>query len=278
MLLGLGAEVTETVAPFAPEQGAYASGHGSGHSHSHSHSHGTFSLGGRGMIEGPVLLRLMAWLSPSFPVGGYTYSHGIEYAVEAGLVRDAGSLAGWVEGIVLYGGGRIDADLFREAWHAVHQDEDATLAEIVEWAEALRGTAETALESRSQGRAFLQTVRAAWPDPWLDGWAARLANEGIQPAHAVAVAVAAARIGAPLRDSLAAYLHAFAANLVSAAVRLIPLGQTDGQRVLARLEPVLVDAAAAAETRSWDDLGGAALTVDWTSMMHETQYTRLFRS
>ncbi len=230
------------------------------------------------MIEAPVLLRLMAWLSPSFPVGGYTYSHGIEYAVEAGLVRDAETLAEWIEGIVLFGGGRIDADLFRAAWTAVQEDDADALANAVDWAEALRGTSETALESRSQGRAFLATVRAAWPDPWLDGWASGLADENIQPAHAVAVAVAAARIEAPLQESLAAYLHAFAANLVSAAVRLIPLGQTDGQRVLARLEPVLVEAATAALDRPESDLGGAALAVDWTSMMHETQYTRLFRS
>jgi len=230
------------------------------------------------MIGGETLLRLMAWLSPSFPVGGYTYSHGIEYAVEIGAIRDAGTLAEWIEGLVLFGSGRVDAGLFRAAWTAVDDDDKAALAEVTDWANALRGTPEMALESRSQGRAFLETVRTVWSDPWLDDWAETLKEAEIQPAHAVAVAVSAARIGAPLEDSLAAYLHAFTANLVSAGVRLVPLGQTDGQRVIARLEPVLLEAAAAALDRDWEDLGSASVTADWTSMMHETQYTRLFRS
>ncbi len=230
------------------------------------------------MIGGETLIRLMAWLSPSFPVGGYTYSHGIEYAVEIGTVKDADTLARWIEGIVLFGGGRIDADLFRAAWTATHDDDRAALAEVTDWANALRGTPEMALESQSQGRAFLETVRAVWTDSWLNDWAADLSEKTIQPAHAVAVAVAAARIGAPLEESLVAYLHAFAANLVSAGVRLIPLGQTDGQRIIARLEPMMIEATAAALNRDLEDLGGAAVMTDWTSMMHETQYTRLFRS
>lgn len=230
------------------------------------------------MIEGKALIRLMAWLSPAFPIGGYTYSHGIEYAVEAGMVRDAGSLAEWIEGLIRFGAGRIDADLYRAAWTAVRDSNAEDLARAVEWGNALRATSETALESRGQGRAFLETVRAAWPDPWLDDWAATLAADGIHPAHSVAVAVAAARLGAPLADSLAAFLHAFAANLTSAGVRLIPLGQTDGQRVIARMESVALEAAQAALSRDWQDLGGAAFMADMTSMMHETQYTRLFRS
>ncbi len=230
------------------------------------------------MIDGPILLRLMAWLSPSFPIGGYTYSHGIEYAVEAELIKDAGSLAVWIEGLLSFGAGRLDADFFRAVWTAVDADDAPTLADVVAWADALRASAETALESRGQGQAFLDTVRAVWPDPWLDAWAAELAEAAIRPAHAVAVAAAAARLRAPLRESLAVYLHAFAANLVSAGVRLIPLGQTDGQRVIARLEPIVVEAASAALSRSWEDLGGAAVMADWTSMKHETQYTRLFRS
>lgn len=230
------------------------------------------------MIDGPILLRLMAWLSPSFPVGGYTYSHGIEYAVEEGLVKDAASLARWIEGILAFGGGRIDADLFRATWTAVDGDDAAALAETVAWGDALRGSAETALESRGQGQAFLDTVRAVWPDPWLDAWAAILADSGIRPAHAVAVAAAAARLGAPIREALGAYLHAFAANLTSAGVRLIPLGQTDGQRTVARLEAAVIAAADAALTRDPADWGGAAVMADWASMKHETQYTRLFRS
>ena len=137
-------------------------------------------------------------------------------------------------------------------------------------AQAWRGSSETAMEAANQGAAFVRTLRAAWPD-----LAAGLPAEISYP---VAVGQVAARAGIPLRPALVAYLHALAANLVSAALRLIPLGQSDGQWVTARLEPLVLSCAAAAEIRPDDEMGSAALTVDWTSMQHETQYTRLFRS
>lgn len=230
------------------------------------------------MLSEPGLLRLLTWLSPTFPVGGYTYSHGLEYAVEAGLVRTADDLTEWLATVIEHGVGRVDATLLGSAWRAAHADDRADLAEAVEWAAAFRGTAETALESAAQGRAFLDTVRRVWRDPWLEGWAADLAGDGTEPAYAVAVGVVAARSGVPLRPTAAAYLHALAANLVSAAVRLVPLGQTDGQRALAALEPVVLAAAEAAPSRPLESLGSATPVVEWASMRHETQYTRLFRS
>lgn len=223
-----------------------------------------------------TLLRLMAWLSPSFPVGAFSYSHGLEWAVEAGLVTDGRQLADWVGGVVEHGAGRVDAALALEAHRAV-ADADR-LAQAVEWGEALRGTAELALESSAQGRAFLNTLVAAWPDDFLSEWAADLKAQGRVPAYPVAFGVAAARAGIGEDEAVAAFLHAFAANLVSAAIRLVPLGQTDGQRALAALEPTIMAAARAALARPFADLGAAAPMVDWCSMKHETQYTRLFRS
>jgi urease accessory protein len=114
--------------------------------------------------------------------------------------------------------------------------------------------------------------------PWLERWAADLARDGVEPAYAVAVGVVAARSGVPLRPTAAAYLHALAANLVSAAVRLVPLGQTDGQRALAALEPAILAATEAAPDRPLAAVGSAIPVVEWASMRHETQYTRLFRS
>jgi urease accessory protein len=154
----------------------------------------------------------------------------------------------------------------------------AALLDVSARAEAHRGTAELALESRGQGEAFLATCRAAWGHPVLDAWAAALEADGRKPAYAVAVGVAASLARVPLAASLTAYLHAFAANLVSAGLRLIPLGQTDGQRCLAALEPVVREAVAAALDRDPDDFGACALAVDLLSIAHETQYTRLFRS
>ncbi len=233
-------------------------------------------------LDGPMteagLYRLLSWMSPSFPVGAFTYSHGIEYAVEAGLIKTAKDLAVWIEGIVSFGAGRMDADFFRDAWRAVSKGDDDALARTVEGADALRGTKETALESKAQGEAFMQTIRAVWPHARIEEWSGVLKVLDRPAPYAVAVGVASAVSGVPLKSALIAFLHAFAANLVSAGVRLVPLGQTDGQKTLAALQPVVLDGALAALERSAGDLGGAAAIVDWTSMKHETQYTRLFRS
>jgi urease accessory protein len=221
------------------------------------------------------LLRLMAWLSPSFPVGAFSYSHGLEYAVEAGLVHDLPTTLDWLRTLVLDGSGRVDADLFLAA-HGAGTETELDL--VVDRAAAWRGTRELALESSAQGAAFLIAVSAAWPDPWWEAWKLRLKAMDRQPAYAVAVAVAARRAGIGAEQALAAYLHAFSANLVSAAVRLVPLGQTDGQRAMAALEDVIIGAVDTTFTRRPEDMGAATPMLDWCSMAHETQYTRLFRS
>lgn len=222
-----------------------------------------------------ALYRLMAWLSPSFPVGAFSYSHALEAAVEEGKLRDRTQLSAWVAWIVAQGAGRSDASLFCAAWRAVTADDTAAFRETAELAPALRGTSELALESAGPGAAFLTTVQAAWPELTIAPWADSLAAP---PAYCIAVALAAALAEIPLAPALTAYLHGFAANLVSAGVRLIPLGQTDGQRAIADLAPVIAAAAEAAQTRPLEDLGSAAPMVDLLSMRHETQYTRLFRS
>jgi urease accessory protein len=222
-----------------------------------------------------ALYRLMAWLSPSFPVGAFSYSHALEAAVDEGRIRDRAQLEAWVEAIVAQGAGRSDASLFCAAWRAVQADDKDAFAAVAALAAALRGTSELALESAGPGAAFVTTVQAAWPGLALGPWVERLAGP---PAYCVAVALAAALAGIPLAPALTAYLHGFAANLVSAGVRLIPLGQTDGQRVIAGLAGAIQAASEAAQSRSSEDLGSAAPMVDLLSMRHETQYTRLFRS
>lgn len=228
------------------------------------------------MTEAAGLYRLMTWLSPAYPTGGFSYSHGLEYAVEAGLVTTGEMLFDWIETTLADGPGLIDGALLAAAWRAVQAADEVALTDVVEIAACWRGTSETALEAFQPGAAFLSTCQAAWPDPWLD----RLAGlAGGRPlAHAVAVGVAAAAAGVPLNAALVAYLESFAANLVSAGVRLVPLGQTAGQIAQARLLPVVVAVAARAETTPLDDIGSAAFGVDLASMRHETQYTRLFRS
>lgn len=229
-------------------------------------------------VTGPDLLRVMAWFSPSFPVGAFSYSHGLEYAVEAGLVDSRESLIDWTEGAIARGAGRVDAALFCAAYAAVAADDDAELVWAIERGDAMRATRELAAESIGQGEAFLETIRTTWPHGVLDRLAEAARDEQRRLAYPVAAGAVTAAHSVPAAVALPAYLHGMAANLISAGMRLIPLGQTDGQRAIAALEPVILAAADAALMRPRCDLGSAAPVIDWASMQHETQYTRLFRS
>jgi len=234
-----------------------------------------------GVADDPLaiaaLQRLLAWLSPAFPVGAYTYSHGLEWAIEDGTVGDPASLRTWIGDVLCHGGGRTDAILFAAAWRAAAAGDHAGLAEVAELAVAIQPSRERHLEITAQGRAFLDTVTASWPSERLKVLAA-LFPTGTPVAYPAAVALAAAAADVPLKPALAAFAGAFVANLVSAGVRAIPVGQTDGQRIIAALAPAVEEVARLAETATLDDLGGAALRADIASMKHETQYTRLFRS
>ena len=249
---------------------------------------------------------LLCWLSPAFPVGSYAYSHGLEWAAETGDVRDAETLASWLDDIVLRGAGRNDAILLAAAYRAAAAGDAGALAEANDLALALAPSAELRLETAQQGRSFLEAILGAWPDPPaasiarpgesrdLDRAAgldpgfhrgerdeSRLASlaAGLdEVAYPVALALAAACHGVPLADAVRGHLTAFSGALVSAALRLAPIGQTAGQRVLARLLPGLAALAEEALRSGLDDLGGPTFRADLGSLRHETQYTRLFRS
>ena len=222
------------------------------------------------------IYRLLAWLSPSYPIGAFSYSHGIETAVEEGLVKDRPTLVTWLESVLARGTGAVDGALFAMAWRAAAAQDWHAFDAVAERAAAWRGTSEMALESRQQGGSFLSMTRVAWPHPALDTIHQRLAGEISLP---VAVALAAAAHAIALERALEAYLQAFVANLISAAVRSVPLGQSDGQIALASLEGAVLNAAAnAVAVTSLDEVGACTPLLDWCSMRHETQYTRLFRS
>jgi len=226
-------------------------------------------------FDAAALYRLMAWLSPAYPVGAFSYSSGIEWAVEAGDVTDAASLQRWLAVMIGEGGGFCDAVFLVHAHRAAAAGDDAALRAVAELAAAFAPSKERHLETTAQGRAFLETTRAAWPCAALDRLLALWDGPVALP---VAVGVAGAGHGMPLSPVLPAYLQAMAANLVSAGVRLVPLGQTDGQRVLAALEPVVAATAEGALVSALDEVGSASFRADLASMRHETQYTRLFRS
>lgn len=231
------------------------------------------------------LLTLQVWLSPAFPVGGFTYSHGLEWAIEAGVVTSAATLEDWLRQILLHGAGRSDAVFLARAHDAATAGDFARLAEIVELAAAFQPSKERRLEATAQGAAFVRAVSDTWANDrfatLLKGLATRFSPPtwGAVPwTYAPAVAVAAAAHGLARADVVPAFVQAFAANIISAGVRAVPLGQSDGLRVLRRLTPVVRRIADEAETATLADVGGATIVADVASMKHETQYTRLFRS
>jgi urease accessory protein len=220
-------------------------------------------------------LPLMIWLSPAFPVGAFAYSHGLEWAHEAGDLNDAESLRAWIVDLLSFGSAHNDGVLFAAAYRAAAECDAPALAEVAELALALAGSAERRLETATQGDAFVAAVSGSWPCGALD----LLKSTRRDPiAYPVAVGVAAAGHWIPLHDALEAFALGFVANLVSAAVRLGIVGQSAGQQVIAALVAPVRELAAAAADSSLGALGGCAFRSDLAALQHETQYTRLFRS
>jgi urease accessory protein len=225
--------------------------------------------------EAAALYRLMTWLSPAFPVGAFSYSSGIEWAVEAGDITDAASLRDWLAAMLTDGSGYCDAVFLAQAHRAASAREDASLREIAELAAAFVPSRERQLETTTQGRAFIDIARAAWPSDGLDNLVAACSGTIVYP---IAVGLVSAAHAIPAAPVMHAFLHALLSNWISAGARLVPLGQTDSQRILASLEADSAATARRALASSLDDLGSATFRADLASLRHETQYTRLFRS
>lgn len=206
---------------------------------------------------------LNQWLSPSFPLGAFSYSHGLEWAVKNGDVLDAASLKQWIFANLTNGAGRNDAILTAHAYRA---DRTEKLLEIDQLAQAFAASKERLLESTNLGKAFAKTLSNIWGDE-------------IEAISFPVVLGAAAKIHKlDLSMTMAVYLQSFAANLVACAQRLIPLGQTDGQRIIAELAPDIEKLAQTCLNNSLDDLGGCVFRADMASMQHENQRVRIFRS
>jgi urease accessory protein len=213
------------------------------------------------------LLRLLSWLSPAFPVGAFAYSHGLERAIHNGIVTDRIALTGWLTDLLTRGSVWNDAVLLAEAWRSPESDSGTGVAEL---ATAMSGSRERHMETTLQGQAFAEAVK-----PWILVCPERGMTALPYP---VAVGLAAARTGLDLEAVLVAYLHAFTSNLVQAALRFVPLGQSDGVATLAEMEPIILRQATRASIATLDDLGSCTILSDITSMKHETQYSRVFRS
>lgn len=216
------------------------------------------------MIMTADLLRLLMWLSPSFPTGAFAYSHGLEWSVEAGDIRSERQLRGWVDDLLRNGSPRGDAILLRHAYRAAGS---AGVKELIAFALALPPARERLVETQAQGAAF--ALAAA---PWGAG------PELAEAPYPVCVGALAACNGIDEDLTAAAYLQAVAGNLVSAAIRLIPLGQSAGLRVMAALEATILSVVGETRSAGLDDIGTACFRSDIAAMRHETQYTRLFRT
>lgn len=206
-------------------------------------------------------LLLSQLLSPAFPTGAFAFSQGLEWAMDSGAVGDAATLQAWIACVLERGGGWSDAVLLSLSLRA-----GADHAALDDLARALCVSAERLVETLEQGAAF---ARLAGP---LTGTSA------VAAALPVAVGRACATLAVPRTEIIALYLHAQALALVQAAVRFMPLGQSDGQHVLAALGPAILQLAARAAGAGEDDLGGCALGADLAQMRHETMETRIFRS
>ena len=232
-------------------------------------------------ISPGALYRLMTFLSPAFPVGAFTYSHGLEQVIEQGFVSDRTNLEQWLEDVLRHGGGRTDAILLAETYRGFQAHDISGIQELRALGLALQPSRERRLETAAQGTAFIRTVQKSWiPEGGDTVFLFRRLVDADQDdwPYPVGVGLVCAAHAIPAGAAIASFLQAFAANLVSAAIRAVPLGQNDGQRVVARLEPVIFGVAEDALRSGLDDLGSSAFHADIASMAHETQYSRLFRS
>lgn len=209
----------------------------------------------------PGHLTLVQWLSPAFPTGAFAYSHGLEQEIASGTVDDRASLEAWLRNILRFGAGWQDAVLLCLALRA-----GADLRALHAHARALQPSAERLGETLDQGGAMARCLSAT----------------GVPPVEAgplpLVLGQAAAGLGLPPRDVAALYLQAFVTNLAVIAVRHVPLGQSEGQQVIAALQPLIVDLAGAAASAGPDDLASAALSADLAAMWHETMDVRIFRT
>lgn len=208
-----------------------------------------------------ALMTLVQWLSPAFPTGGFAYSHGMEQVIHDGAIRSGAELEAWLSDVLRFGAGRQDALLLSAAL-----EPGADHMALAAYAVALQPSAERLRETAEQGAAFARAVAAVTGT-------AMAANP-----LPVAVGAAAQGLGLPKAQVIALYLHAVASNLVSAAVRFVPLGQNEGQAALAALHPLIEAMAEAAAGQGIAAIESAALGADLAALRHEGMDVRIFKT
>ena len=219
------------------------------------------------MLQGDAsLLRLMTLFSPVFPVGGFAYSHGLEQAIHENFIQNAEDLFNWLDALANHGSLHNDVVLIAEAWRSSNQGQN--IVDLVEIANANAASKERFLEIDLQGRAFCTSVAQT-------GFSKEIYKALPYP---VAVGVLGHQLEISLPSVLTAYLHTFLSNLVQAAIRLVPLGQSDGVKIMAKLEKTILAITENSDKLTLDNLGSCCFLSDIMAMRHETLYSRIFRS
>jgi urease accessory protein len=222
-----------------------------------------------------VLIELMRLASPALPVGGFSYSEGLEAAVEYARVGDAGSARIWLLDQLQLGLARCDLPLVASAHGAWSRADFARVASLNHWVSAVRETHELQLQSQQMGRSLVEWLRPRMPD---DGALKHAATLQPAPAWPIVFALAAVRAAAPVHDTLITFGLGWAENMVQAAIKAVPLGQNAGQRLLDALAAALPGAVDAALAMHDDQRQAFAPMLAILSAQHEIQYSRLFRS
>jgi len=213
------------------------------------------------------LLQLMTLLSPVFPIGSFSYSHGLEQVVHEGFVTSRADMERWLHALLKAGSAWNDTVFLAVAWQEVKNGNN--IVELAQLACAMAGSREREMETCMQGQAFLLATAEY-------GIAVPLTYQRL--AYPVAVGIVAAGMGLELAAVAAAYLHAFISNLVQAALRLVPLGQKDGVKLMHAVENDILALSRQTPNLALTDLGSSALMSDICAMRHETLYSRIFRS
>ena len=220
------------------------------------------------MLQGDAsLLRLMTLFSPVFPVGGFTYSHGLEQAVHENFITNAEDLFNWLDDLAIHGSLHNDAILISEAWRYTNQDQN--ISSLIEIANTIAASKERSMEIDLQGAAFCKAIAET-------GFSKKIYNKTMP--YPIAVGVLGYQMEIELQSVLTAYLHAFISNLVQTAIRLVPLGQSDGVKTMARMEERVLSLIVQNDKLTIDQLGSCCLLSDIMAMRHETLYSRIFRS
>ena len=206
------------------------------------------------------LITVMQWLSPAFPIGGFAYSHGLEWAINKGHVGNREQLQKWISDLLEYGSLKNDAILIK----LVLQGSDPK--EINELAMALCPASERLSETQLQGGAFCKIMREVW------------SLEIDDLTLPIALALAAKNESIDQNLVVPAYLHSFCSNLISVAIRLVPIGQTDGQKTLRELSPLILDSVRSVAEVDIDDLGSKCFLSDVSAMQHEYLQSRVFKT